>query len=62
MYVEMDGEFIETPCQNFEEVPYTVVAFKTATSVPKTTRPLLKMDSLRDAKAVFEEGGCIIWG
>ena len=20
-YVEMDGEFIETPCQNFEEVP-----------------------------------------
>ena len=20
-YVEMDGEFIEAPCQNFEEVP-----------------------------------------
>ena len=23
-YVEMDGEFIETPCQHFEEVPQTI--------------------------------------
>ena len=28
-YVEMDGEFIEAPCQHFEEVPQTVVATKT---------------------------------
>ena len=61
-YVEMDDEFIETPCQNFEEVPQTVAATKTTASVPKTTRPPLKMASLKDAKAVVEEGGCIIWG
>ena len=58
----MDGEFIETPCQNFEEVPQTVSATKTATSVPKNTRPPLKMASLRDSKVVVEEAGCTIWG
>ena len=61
-YVKMDGDFIETPCQNFKEVPQTVAVTKTATSVPKTTRPPRKMASLRDAKAVVEEGGCTIWG
>ena len=61
-YVEMDGKFIETPCQNFEEVPQTFAANKTTVGVPKTTRPLLKMASLKDAKAFIEEGGCIIWG
>ena len=30
--------------------------------VPKITRPLLRMSSLKDAKAVVEEGGCTIWG
>ena len=34
-YVEMDSEFIETPCQNFEEVPQTIVTTKTVTNVPK---------------------------
>ena len=61
-YVEMDGEFTETPCQNFEEVPQKFAATKTASNVLKITRPPLKMASLKDAKAVVEEGGCTIWG
>ena len=55
----MEGDFIETPCQNFEEVPQTMVAIET---VSKITRPPLKMASLKDAKAVIEEGGSTIWG
>ena len=61
-YVEMDDEFIETLCQNFEEVPQTIAATKTASKAPNITRPPLKMDSLKDAKAVVEEGRCTIWG
>ena len=61
-YVEMDGEFIETPCQNFEEVPQIVVAAKTTTKTPKVTRPPLKMASLKDAITMVKEGGCTIWG
>ena len=56
-YVEMDGEFIEMPCQNFEEVPQ----FSASTEVT-TNKPPLKMDSLKDARAVVEEGGCANWG
>ena len=37
-------------------------AFKDVSKVPKITIPPLKMASLKDAKAVVEEGGCIIWG
>ena len=58
----MDGEFIETPCQNFEEVPQTIVVTKATTAVLEITRPPLKMASLKDARAVIEEGGCTIWG
>ena len=61
-YVEMDGEFIETPCQNFKEVPQTISATKTTTKDPKIIRPPLKMASLKDARAVIEEHGCTIWG
>ena len=60
-YVEMDGEFIETPCQNFEEVPHTIAATKITASVLKTTSLLLKMASLKDAKVVVEEGVSTIW-
>ena len=49
-YVEMDGEFIEAPCQHFEEVPQTVVATKIVSKVPKITRPPPKMAYLKDAK------------
>ena len=58
----MDGEFIETPCENFKEVPQTMAATETITHLPKITRPPLKMDSLKDAKAVIEGGGSTIWG
>ena len=61
-YVEMDGEFIETLCQHFEEVPQTVAEAKTTTKTPKATRLPLKITSLKDARAVIEEGGCTIWG
>ena len=56
-YVEMDGEFIETPCQNFEEVPQILASTKTASN-----KPPLKMASLKDARVVVEEGGCTNWG
>ena len=56
-YVEMDGEFIETPSQNFEEVPQTL-----ASTEVTTNKPPLKMTSLKDARAVVEEGGCTNWG
>ena len=49
-------------CQNFEEVPQTMVETETITNMPKITRPLLKMSSLKYAKAVIEEGGFTIWG
>ena len=58
----MDGEFIETPCQNFKEVPQTMAAAETITNVLKITRPPLKMASLKESKVVIEEGGCTIWG
>ena len=56
----MEGEFIETPYQAFEVVP-RVMPFDSLVT-PKVTRAPPKMDSLKDAKAVVEEGGCIIWG
>ena len=62
IYVELDGEFIETPFQHFEEVSQDVEVTKVVSQVPKITRPPLKMSSLKDAKAVIEEGGCTIWG
>ena len=46
-----DLEFIETPCQNFEEVPQTL-----ASTEVTTNKPPLKMASLKDARAVVEEG------
>ena len=61
-YVEMDDEFIETLFHNFEEIPQAIVVTKAAAVVPKITRPPLKMSSLKDAKAVVEEGRCTIWG
>ena len=56
-YIEMNGEFIETPCQNFEEVPQILAS--TEVTIDK---PLLKMASLKDARVVVEEDGCTNWG
>ncbi|XP_058761629.1 uncharacterized protein LOC131635043 [Vicia villosa] len=61
-YVEVNGEFIETPYQTFELVPQVVSAAKHTSTVHKVTRIPLTMASLKDAKAVVEEGGCTIWG
>ena len=61
-YVELDGEFIETPFQHFEEVPPTLAATKVVSQVLKITRPPLTMSSLKDAKEMIEEGECTIWG
>ena len=58
----MDGEFIETLCQHFEEVPQIVAATKIVSKVMKITRPPLKIASLKDAKVVVRKGGCTIWG
>ena len=51
-YVEMDGEFIETPYQNFEAI--SPAAIKDVSAIPKTTRVPHKMDSLKDAKDIIE--------
>ncbi|XP_058756281.1 uncharacterized protein LOC131629517 [Vicia villosa] len=61
-YVEVDGEFIETPCQTFELIPQAVSAAKHVPTIPKVTRIPPTMASLKDAKVVVEEGGCTIWG
>ena len=57
-YIEMDGEFIETPFQHFEEVPPTLASAET---VVEEDFPL-KMASLKDARAVIEKGKCTNWG
>ena len=51
-YIEMDGEFIETPFQHFEEVPPTLASAET---VVEEDFPL-KMASLKDSRAVIEKG------
>ena len=59
-YVEMDGEFIETPCQTFKVIP--LAAIEDVSAIPKVMRVLPRMTSLKDAKATVEEDGCTIWG
>ena len=61
-YVEMDGEFIETPCQAFEVVSPMVVVAKATPDVPKAVKDMPRMASLKDAHVVIEVGGCTIWG
>ena len=58
-YVELNGEFIETLFQHFEEVPPTMAVTKAVSQISKITRPPLKMSSLKDAKAVIEEWGAL---
>ena len=56
-YVEMDGEFIETPFQHFEEVPQTLALAETVDEDSP-----MKMASLKDTRVVIEKGGCAQWG
>ena len=61
-YVEMDGEFIESPCQTFEVIPPTIIIAKATPSTPKITKDPPRMASLKDARVIVEEGGCTILG
>ena len=61
-YVEMDGEFIETPCQAFEVVPPMVAATKISSDISKADEVVPRMVSLKDACVVVEDGSCTIWG
>ena len=56
-YIDMDGEFIETPFQHFEEVPQTL-----ASAEPVVEDSPMKMASLKDVRAVIEKGECENWG
>ena len=59
-YMEMDGEFIETPYQTFEVI--SPAGVKDVSAIPKITKTPHKMTSLKDAKSTIEEGGSTIWG
>ena len=58
-YVEVEGEFIETPFQHFEEVSPEVAVAKAVAEVPKQ---VARMASLRDAQAAMKEGKSSTWG
>ena len=51
-YVEVEGEFIETPFQHFEEVLPEIAVAKLAVEAP---RQMARMASLEDAKAAIKE-------
>ena len=53
----MDGEFIETPFQHFEEVPQMLASTETVVEDSP-----MKMASFKDARAVVEKDGCANWG
>jgi hypothetical protein len=61
-YVEMDGEFFETPTQSFEVVSPPDPVLKPTPCMPKVGRAPPAMISLKDAQAVVEDGGRTGWG
>ena len=61
-YVEMDGEFFETPSQSFEVVPPPSPVLKPTPLVPKVVRAPPVMISLKDAQAAIENGDRAGWG
>ena len=61
-YVEMDDEFIETPCQAFEVVSPMVIVAKVFSNIPKDAQDVPRMVSLKYAHVMIEDGGCTIWG
>ena len=58
----MDGEFIETLFQAFEIVPPMVIATKISSNISKDDEVIPRMISLKDARAMVEDGNCTIWG
>ena len=59
-YVDMDGELIETLFQNFEVIPQKIGVSKSTSIAPKITKDPPRMASLKEARAVVEDGGCTI--
>src|ERR1044072_6450 len=59
-YLEMEGEFFETPCQAFKTVPRVMPVDFPVT--PEVTQVPPRMASLKYAHAAVEEGGSAIWG
>ena len=58
-FVEVEGEFIETPFQHFEEVLPEITVAKLAAETP---RQMARMASLEDARAAIKEGKNSAWG
>ena len=56
-YVEMDGEFIDTPCQDFEVVPPMIAIAKATLITPKAAKDTPRIASLKDARVVVEDEG-----
>ena len=54
-YVEMHGDFIGTPCQDFEVVPPMVAATKISSDISKADEVVPRMVSLKDSCAVVED-------
>ena len=54
--LEVEGEFIETPFQHFEEVLPEIAVAKLAAETPR------QMASLEDARAAMKEGKNSAWG
>ena len=50
------------PLSNILKKFQEITATKAVSSTPVITRPVPQMSSLKDAKAVVEEGGSTIWG
>ena len=60
--MELDGEFIETPFQHFEEVSPEVAVAKTRVEMHIVPKHVSRMASLKDAEAVIKEGKSTVWG
>ena len=54
LYRGLDGEFIETPFQHFEEVSLEVAVAKIMVDVPIISKPVSQMACLKDAEAVIK--------
>src|ERR1051325_10846479 len=59
-YLEMKGEFFETPYQAFETIPRVMPVDSPITLEVTQVPP--RMASLKDAQAAVGEGGSTIWG
>src|SRR4051812_42409277 len=61
-YLGFIGEAFESPRIAYELVPQLVPETKHVYTPPKVIGVIPAVASLKDARAVVEEGGCTIWG